>query len=39
VEILSGLGDDEIIVVVGHSGLRSGSKVLASNTIPDRFAG
>ena len=39
VEILSGLGDDEIIVVVGHSGLRSGSKVLASNTIPDRYAG
>jgi len=39
VEILSGLGDDEIIVVVGHSGLRSGSKVLASNAIQDRFAG
>jgi membrane fusion protein (multidrug efflux system) len=39
VEILSGLSEDEIIVVVGHSGLRSGSKVLASNTIQDRFAG
>jgi len=39
VEILSGLGEDEIVVVVGHSGLRSGSKVLASNAIQDRFAG
>ena len=39
VEILSGLSEDEVIVVVGHSGLRSGSKVLASNAIPDRFAG
>lgn len=39
VEILSGLNEDEIVVVVGHAGLRSGSKVLASNTIPDRFAG
>lgn len=39
IEILSGLSEEEIIVVVGHSGLRSGSKVLASNTIQDRFAG
>lgn len=39
VEILGGLNEDEIIVVVGHSGLRSGSKVLASNTTQDRFAG
>lgn len=39
VEILSGLDEDEIVVVVGHSGLRSGSKVLASNAIQDRFAG
>lgn len=39
VEILSGLSEEEIIVVVGHSGLRSGSKVLASNIIQDRYAG
>ena len=39
VEILGGLNEDEIIVVVGHSGLRSGSKVLASNTTQDRFTG
>jgi len=39
VEILSGLGEEEIVVVVGHSGLRSGSKVLASNSIQDRLAG
>jgi len=39
VEILSGLAEDEEIVVVGHSGLRDGSKVLASNRIPDSFAG
>ena len=39
VEILSGLSDDEAVVVVGHSGLRDGSKVLASNTLRDSFAG
>jgi membrane fusion protein (multidrug efflux system) len=39
VEILSGLADDEEIVVVGHSGLRDGSKVLASNQSVDRFTG
>ena len=39
VEILDGLDGDEEIVVVGHSGLRDGSKVLASNTIKDSFAG
>jgi membrane fusion protein (multidrug efflux system) len=39
VEILSGLSEDDVIVVVGHSGLRSGSKVLASNIVPDRYAG
>ncbi|MGB5449175.1 MAG: efflux RND transporter periplasmic adaptor subunit [Woeseiaceae bacterium] len=32
VEILGGLGDNDNIVVVGHTGLREGSKVLASNT-------
>ena len=35
VEILGGLDENEVIVVVGHTGLRSGSKVLASNTIQD----
>ena len=39
VEILSGLAEDEEIVVVGHSGLRDGSRVLASNTLQDSFAG
>lgn len=39
VEILSGLADDEEIVVVGHSGLRDGSKVLASNRSVDSFTG
>ena len=39
VEILDGLSEDDTVVVVGHSGLRNGSKVLASNTIPDSFTG
>ena len=39
VEILNGLAGDEEIVVVGHSGLRDGSKVLASNTTQDSYAG
>jgi membrane fusion protein (multidrug efflux system) len=39
VEILGGLSEDDIVVVVGHSGLRNGSKVLASNTAPDSFTG
>jgi membrane fusion protein (multidrug efflux system) len=39
VEILGGLSEDEIVVVVGHSGLRNGSKVLASTEILDSFAG
>ena len=39
VQVLAGLTDNEEIVVVGHSGLRDGSKVLASNRIPDNFAG
>jgi membrane fusion protein (multidrug efflux system) len=39
VEILSGLLDDDQVVVVGHSGLRDGSKVLASINTLDRFTG
>ena len=39
VEILGGLDGDEEIVVVGQSGLRDGSKVLASNTLKDSYAG
>jgi len=39
VEILSGLAEEEEIVVVGHSGLRDGSKVLASKTAPDSLTG
>lgn len=39
IEILNGLDEHESIVVVGHSGLRDGSKVLASTTLPDSFIG
>ena len=39
VEILDGLEDNEEIVVVGHTGLRDGSKVLASNKAIDSFTG
>lgn len=39
VEILGGLQDDEQVVVVGQSGLRDGSKVLASVTDLDQTAG
>jgi membrane fusion protein (multidrug efflux system) len=39
IEILSGLAEGEEIVVVGHSGLRDGSKVLASNRTLDNFTG
>jgi membrane fusion protein (multidrug efflux system) len=39
IEILGGLTEDEVIVVVGHSGLRSGSRVLASNINTDHYAG
>ena len=39
VEILGGLDENDEIVVVGHSGLRDGSKVLASVSTLDRFAG
>ena len=39
VEVLDGLSENEVIVVVGHSGLRTGSKVLASNKTRDRYRG
>ena len=39
VEVLSGLADDEEIVVVGHSGLRDGAKVLASNRKAESYTG
>jgi membrane fusion protein (multidrug efflux system) len=39
IEILDGLNENDVIVVVGHSGLRNGSKVLASNANPDSFSG
>jgi len=39
VEILSGLAEEEEIVVVGHSGLRDGSKVLASKLVADSLIG
>jgi membrane fusion protein (multidrug efflux system) len=39
VEILSGLAEEEGIVVIGHSALRDGSKVLASNRAPDSLTG
>lgn len=39
VEILNGLVESEDIVVVGHAGLRDGSKVLASNRNIDSFTG
>jgi membrane fusion protein (multidrug efflux system) len=39
VEILNGLLDSDQVVVVGHSGLRDGSKVLASVTNLDLFTG
>jgi membrane fusion protein (multidrug efflux system) len=39
VEILAGLTEDDVIVVVGHSSLRDGSKILASNELPGSFTG
>jgi len=39
VEILGGLAENEQVVVIGHNGLRDGSKVLASNELPDSFSG
>jgi len=39
IEVLGGLQDDDLVVVVGQSGLRDGSKVLASNNDLDQFTG
>ena len=39
VEILTGLDEQDTVVVVGHSNLRDGSRVLASNTLKDIFTG
>ena len=39
VEVLGGLDGYEEIVIVGQSGLRDGSKVLASNTLRDTYTG
>jgi membrane fusion protein (multidrug efflux system) len=39
IEVLSGLADYETIVVIGHSGLRDGSKVLASTREVDSYSG
>jgi membrane fusion protein (multidrug efflux system) len=38
-EVLSGLDINESVVVTGQSGLRDGSRVLASNVTVDRFSG
>ena len=38
-EVLAGLDEKDIIVVIGHSGLRDGSKVLASNEITNSLTG
>lgn len=39
IEILDGLDETDVVVVVGQSALRDGSKVLASNPGTDRYAG
>jgi membrane fusion protein (multidrug efflux system) len=39
IEILGGLADDDVVVVVGHSNLRDGSKVLASKDMLSSFTG
>lgn len=39
IEVLSGLDINESVVVTGQSGLRDGSRVLASNVTVDRFSG
>ncbi|MGB5512617.1 MAG: efflux RND transporter periplasmic adaptor subunit [Woeseiaceae bacterium] len=39
IEILGGLSDNDNIVVVGHTGLREGSKVFASHTVRNSVSG
>ena len=39
IEILGGLSENDDVVVVGHSSLRDGSKVLASSRLAESFAG
>jgi membrane fusion protein (multidrug efflux system) len=39
IQVLAGLEDDDEIVLVGHGGLRDGSKVLASNRLEESFTG
>ena len=39
IEILDGLSETDVIVVVGHSNLRDGSKVLASSNLTNSFTG
>ena len=39
VEILDGLSEADVVVVVGHSNLRDGSKVLASKNNLNSFKG
>jgi len=39
VEILAGLNEEDVVVVIGHGNLRDGSRVLASNTLQDSFTG
>ncbi len=39
VEILAGLSEQDVVVVVGHSGLRDGSRVLASSALQDNLTG
>lgn len=39
VEVVGGLGADDVVVVTGQSSLRDGSKVLASNTPKANFTG
>ena len=39
IEVLSGLAENDQVVVVGQSGLRDGSKVLASMPLEDSFTG
>ena len=39
VEILAGLSEQDVVVVVGHSSLRDGSRVLASDALKGSFTG